>query len=234
MSVSSTSNSSSSAASAALGSALGSTTGSSSLGEPDFLTLLVTQLQNQDPLNPMDDTTFVAQLAQFSSLQELTNLNTGMTNLLTAVQGQEAIGAANFIGKTVTATGSSLEVSGSDVSAAEFTLPSNESDVKVYVTDSSGNVEYTKDLGTQSAGAQTFQWDGTNSNGSKVSDGTYNIAVYATSSSGSTSQIATTVAGTVTGTENNNGTLQLILSDGRTVNFTDVQSVLDTNSSSSS
>ena len=104
----------------------------------------------------------------------------------------------------------------------------------MYVTDSSGNVVKTTDLGALDAGAQTYQWNGQNTSGTTVSDGTYNVAVYATSTSGTSSLISTTVSGKVTGTQNSSGTFQLTLDNGMTVNFSDVKSVVDSTDSSSS
>jgi flagellar basal-body rod modification protein FlgD len=191
-------------------------------------------LENQDPLNPMDNTTFVSELAQFSSLEQLTTLNTSMTSLLEATQGEELIGATNFIGKTVTATGNTLVKSGDSVSSAAYTLSSDMADVKVYVLDSNYSVVKTDDLGAQSSGKQTYQWDGTDSDGSTTSDGTYYITVYATSSTGTTSSVTTSVSGTVTGTSaDSSGAVQLTLSDGRTVSFTNVTSVTDSTDTSS-
>ena len=91
--------------SATSGSSASSTTSSSTsgLGMDAFLQLLVTQLQYQDPLDPMDDKEFVAELAQFSSLEQLTEINSGIEGLSTLTQEQQMIGAVNFIGKTIDA-----------------------------------------------------------------------------------------------------------------------------------
>ena len=94
-----------SAYSNALGSAISSSTGGSDLGKEEFLQLLVTQFQYQDPLNPMEDKEFIAQLAQFSSLEQNMQMNENLENLLSLQQQQTVIGAANYIGKTVSARG---------------------------------------------------------------------------------------------------------------------------------
>ena len=75
-----------------------------------FLQLLVTQLEYQDPLSPMDDKEFVAELAQFSSLEQLTEINTGIDNLATQGTQQQLLGAVNFIGKTIEATGNAVSL----------------------------------------------------------------------------------------------------------------------------
>ena len=94
-----------SAYSNALGTAVSNATGGSDLGKAEFLQLLVTQFQYQDPLNPMEDKEFIAQLAQFSSLEQNMKLNENMENLLSLQQQQTVIGASNYIGKTVSARG---------------------------------------------------------------------------------------------------------------------------------
>jgi flagellar basal-body rod modification protein FlgD len=80
------------------------TSGSSSLGKDDFLKILMTQLQNQDPLNPMQDQDFISQMATFSSLEQMTNLNTSMDNFVKAAGQSQFMQAASMIGKTVTYT----------------------------------------------------------------------------------------------------------------------------------
>lgn len=78
------------------------TTGSSSLGKDDFLKILMTQLQNQDPLNPMQDQDFISQMATFSSLEQMTNLNSSMDNFIKTAQQNQFMQASSMIGKTVT------------------------------------------------------------------------------------------------------------------------------------
>lgn len=77
-------------------------TGSSSLGKDDFLKILMTQLQNQDPLNPMQDQDFISQMATFSSLEQMTNLNTSMDSFVKSAAQNQFMQASSMIGKTVT------------------------------------------------------------------------------------------------------------------------------------
>jgi len=119
----------SSYASSILGTDSSSSTSSSSsssknsLGEDAFLQLLVTQLQYQDPLNPTDDKEFVAELAQFSSLEQLTEINTGIGNLATLGEEQQLIGAVNFMGKTIEATGTAVSLASGKAPPVTFTRP---------------------------------------------------------------------------------------------------------------
>src|SRR5690606_1261481 len=92
------------------------------LGKDAFLKLLVTQLQNQDPLNPLDDKEFIAQLAQFSSLEQMTNVSEGIAALTEKTAQQDMLSAVSYIGKEVTAEGSSMTKAGNYVTPVYFTL----------------------------------------------------------------------------------------------------------------
>ncbi|GAB6036398.1 flagellar hook assembly protein FlgD [Fundidesulfovibrio butyratiphilus] len=202
------------------------TSGDSSLGKDDFLKLLVTQLQAQDPLSPMDDKEFVAELSQFSSLEQLTNISTGISSLTTLGSQQLALGAVGFIGKDVKAAGDSLTKSGGKVGAMTYTLSDAASKVSVNIMDANGNIVSTLDLGAKAAGDQTFQWNGKSSNGTVMPDGIYKVGISAQKSDGSSMLVSSSVTGTVTGAGNQDGNFVLKLSDGRSVKLTDVQEVV--------
>ena len=152
----------------------------SSLGQDAFLQLLVTQLQYQDPLNPMDDKDFVAELAQFSSLEQLTEINTGIDNLATIGNQQQLLGAVNFIGKTIEANGTAVSLEKGKATSVTFTLPSDAETCLVNVLDSSGEIVRTVDLGATKAGQVEFTWDGKDYDGNVMTDGQYQVAVTAT------------------------------------------------------
>lgn len=202
------------------------TSGDSSLGKDDFLKLLVTQLQAQDPLSPMDDKEFVAELSQFSSLEQLTNISTGINSLTTLGSQQLALGAVGFIGKNVKAAGDSLTKASGKVGPMTYKLGEAASKVSVNIMDANGNIVRTMDLGAKAAGDQTFQWDGKSSNGTVLADGIYKIGISAQKADGSSMLVPTSVTGTVTGAGNQDGNFVLKLSDGRSVKLTDVQEVV--------
>ena len=104
------------------------------------LTLLAAQLGHQDPLNPMEDKEFTAQLAQFSQLEQLTNINEGIGKMIDAGDRQEVLSAVSFIGKDVRAEGNVLSKSGDSVSDAYYTLESPVANIYVNIFDSWGNV----------------------------------------------------------------------------------------------
>jgi flagellar basal-body rod modification protein FlgD len=204
------------------------------LGENDFLTLLVAQLQQQDPLNPMDDTSYVAELAQFSSLEQLTNINSGITNMTSALNSQGQVNAVNFIGKNVTGSGNSIVLSDGQATPVSYTLSGAATDVQANIFDSGGNIVKTVDLGAQAAGNQSFSWDGTNASGVTAGNGTYTISMSAQSASGAAMTVTPQITGTVTGVQNNSGTYMLTFANGQQISLLNLTSVNNTTNSTSS
>jgi len=202
-----------------------SSSSTSSLGQDAFLQLLVTQLEYQDPLDPMDDKDFVAELAQFSSLEQLTEINSGIDDLKTIGEEQEMIGAVNFMGKTVEATGTALYLSNGSATGVTFTLPDDAATCIVNVLDSSGDIVRTVDMGETSAGEVSFTWDGLDYDGNTADDGLYQIAVTATDSDGNTETVTSTMTGTVCGVKQEDGTYYLNIGGERYVEFSDITNV---------
>ncbi len=205
---------------------------SSTLGQDTFLQLLVTQLQYQDPLDPMDDKEFVAELAQFSSLEQLTEINTGIENLTTATSTQSLMGAVNFIGKTIEATGTAVNLEDGEASSVTFTLPEDAQTCLVNVLDSSGEIVRTVDLGETSAGSVEFTWDGKDYDGNVMDDGQYQVAVTATNANDEVMTVTSTMQGVVSGITQENGSYYLDIGGGRYVAFTDITNVINDNTSS--
>lgn len=211
------------------GSSASSTTGKSSsgLGMDAFLQLLVTQLQYQDPLSPMDDKEFVAELAQFSSLEQLTEINSGIEGLSALNQEQQMIGAVNFIGKTIEANGTAVSVEEGKATPVNFTLPEDAATCLVNVLDSTGQIVRTVDLGAATAGQVEFQWDGKDYDGKTVDDGQYQVAVTATNADGEVMKVSSTMTGTVEGIQQVKGSYYLDIGGGRYVAFTDITNVVN-------
>jgi len=204
-----------------------SSSGNDDLGKDAFLQLLVTQLSNQDPLNPMEDKEFVAELSQFSSLEQLTNLNEGMDNLISATERQDMISAVSFMGKTVTASGDELSVKNGDASELTFELTEDAAAVLINIIDESGNIMRTVDLGAMSAGTHSFTWDAQDYVGNEVDDGLYAAAVAAETTDGKIMLVSTEVSGVVEGIESDSGQYLLRLDSGRTVDFLSITNVKD-------
>jgi flagellar basal-body rod modification protein FlgD len=178
-----------------------SLTGSINMNKDDFLQLLMAQLQNQDPLSPEDPKDFVAQLAQFSSLEQEINSNTNLENLSKAIsslqQSQSMAQGVSLLGKTVQGSGNLLSVVGGQALEASFQLPSAAKQVAVGIFDSTGNQVATVNLGAQQAGPLTISWDGKDSTGQQVPDGMYTYQVAAQDSSGNAIQVNNYITGTV-------------------------------------
>ncbi|MDY6880741.1 MAG: flagellar hook capping FlgD N-terminal domain-containing protein [Desulfatiglans sp.] len=172
---------------------------SSVMGKDDFLHLLVTQLQHQDPLNPMDSTQFTAQLAQFTSLEELNNVNDNLSYLLlyqASINNSQAVG---FIGKSLTALGDSINLADGVAEDIRFDLDGDSSMTSVTIYDSDGNLVRVLEGGAMGAGTQTMQWDGLNSQGEPMPNGLYRFEVTASDANGDTVNVTTLVSGRVTG-----------------------------------
>jgi flagellar basal-body rod modification protein FlgD len=187
---------SSSATQAAASSALAG--GAQALGEKDFLTLLTAQLKNQDPLQPQDDSAFVAQLAQFSSLEQQMQTNTSLNQIMTQLQGQSNAQLTSLVGKNATIQGSTATLDGSGGAVPiTFMLNSASASTTAMIQDSSGNTVRTLDLGAQNAGLIQFNWDGRSSAGDAQPAGNYTITVTATGSSGAPVSVSQNISGTV-------------------------------------
>lgn len=210
-----------------------SSTASSTLGKDDFLTLLVTQLSNQDPLNPMDDKDMTAQLAQFSSLEQLTNINSGIETLNTTMSQGQLTNAVSYIGKSVTATGYSLSKEDGTISAMYYSLGETVTDAAINIYDSDGTLVRSVSIGTKTSGEYEYDWDGLDSSGDEVADGVYSVAITAYNSDGNQVLVQTQVSGIVSGVTTSSGTTYLNLKDGRTVALSNVSQIVNPSSTAS-
>lgn len=201
-----------------------STTSASSDLQTRFLDLLVTQLQNQDPLNPMDNAEVTSQLAQINTVSGIEKLNTTMTSILDVYNSGQAMDAAALVGKNVMVAGSQLALSSSQAYGG-VSLSSAADTVTLSVLDSSGNVVQTESLGAKSAGNFGFVWDGSTSSGGTAADGTYSFKVTATQGGASVTATALQL-GTVSAVTRTSSGFKLDLGSLGTVAFSDVQEIL--------
>ena len=153
------------------------------LGKNEFLQLLVAQLQNQDPINPMEGTEFAAQLAQFNSVEQLINVNTGIAELSQAQQvmsnGLNNSLASSLAGKTVKVFGN--QVSAGDNGTTDISIKLNQlaSDVEILVRDANGTVVSTDNLQNLGEGEHEWSWNGKTDDGRRVPEGIYTVEVNA-------------------------------------------------------
>jgi flagellar basal-body rod modification protein FlgD len=144
-----------------------------------FLTLLVTQMKNQDPLNPLDNAQVTSQLAQLSTVEGIDKLNTTVGGLQASYQTSQALQSANLIGRGVLAPGNGVDLTGSKaVLGVELTSPADE--VKLVIRDGSKRAVHTVNLGPKEIGVTPLAWDGMDDSGKQVADGHFTAEVVAT------------------------------------------------------
>jgi flagellar basal-body rod modification protein FlgD len=186
------------------------------LGKDEFLKLLVAQLGNQDPLNPMDDKEFIAQLAQFSSLEQQISAN---KNLEMLAIGQTALANSqitDLIGKKVRVQTTSMEID-KDGEAPDFNfeLRGNAASIQIKVYSDTGDLVRTIDVGSRQAGKHNVEWDGLDNEGNPVTPGEYHIKVEAVDEMDEAVSVTTESFGTVTGVSFDKGYAELLVGDIR-------------------
>lgn len=188
-----------------------------------FLKLLVTQMQNQDPLNPTDATTFTQQLVQYSQVEQQIKTNAYLESLKALSTTQNAANLVSYVGKTVEADASKAYYDGSGSATWNFTSSAASTKATITVTNSSGETVYsgTKSL---SKGDNGFTWDGTTSAGGKASAGDYTIAVSGSDSSGKAVTITTAASGVCTAVDFS-GDTPLLTVNGQQISVWSVTSV---------
>jgi flagellar basal-body rod modification protein FlgD len=202
----------------------GSSTGTSglagtTLGGTDFLTLMLAQLKNQDPTNPVDSNTFLSQLASLSEVQGITNLNTAFSTLSGSLTSSQALQASSLLGHQalVSSGTATLSTAGSTITGA-VQVPQTSAGVTVNISNAAGVLVQQVSLGAQSAGLANFTWDGKEGDGSAAPAGTYTL----------TAQVDGVSAGTAVGTFVN-GTVESVTmasgSTGMTLNVAGLGSV---------
>ncbi len=160
------------------GAGTSSATSASTEASDRFLKLLVTQLKNQDPLNPMDNAEITSQLAQMSTVEGVNKLNTSMDGLLTQMRATQALQGASLIGRQVLAEGNQLNL-GAAGAAGGVDLAGTVDTLKVDILNASGGVVRSLDLGAQPAGLARFGWDGLDAAGNALAEGAYAYKVTA-------------------------------------------------------
>ena len=205
-----------------------------SLTQADFLNILVAQLKYQDPNNPMDDNQMATQLVQYSSLEALTNINTGIQSLVDASSTKSLLSGVSYIGKSIKSTGYNLAVSDGTVSTLYYSLGESVSNVTANIYDSTGDLVRSDVIGSKGVGDYSYVWDGKDTNGNTMSDGTYGIILKAEDSTGATVSVQSQISGVVSGVNTTNGTTYLELKDGRQVDISTVTEIVNTASTNSS
>jgi flagellar basal-body rod modification protein FlgD len=199
------------------------------LGKDDFLKLMIQQLKNQDPLNPLDGTEYASQLAQFSSLEQLTNLNASITKSMDVnyllTQSINNTMVATLIGKEVKIDGNSLNVMDQEKIDLGYDLPAQAKNVVVKIVDSNGNVIRLLD-GNSDAGKSKVSWDLCDNNGEKVRNGNYTFEVEAYNMNGEKMTFSKYIIGLIDGVRfTNNGSMLLV--GGAEYSISDILEILN-------
>lgn len=174
----------------------------------DFLSLLMTQLKNQDPTSPTDTNQFTTELVQFTGVQQQINTNTSLTSLIQLTQGGEVLQASSLVGKPVQVTSDHLALQNGKGGVAFTTAASEPVSIGVYAESGAQLRSVTM---TSSAGANGWTWDGKNDQGQQLADGSYKVVVTTRDASGAAQAVPFTVSGTATGVQRNGTALTLQL-----------------------
>ncbi len=187
----------------------------------DFLQMLMTQLQNQDPTSPMDTNTFTTELVQFSSVEQQINTNSSLNSLIQLTQSGQLLQSSSLVGHQVSLNSTTLPLQ-KGTGEVQFTAPVAEP-VTVSITDASGTTISQSTVNAQQ-GSNTWTWNGQSASGAAMPDGAYNVTV--TAQSGTTvTPVPFTVVGTATGLSKNGTSLNLQVG-GVTTDISNVNSVL--------
>lgn len=186
-----------------------------------FLSILITQLRNQNPLDPLDTNQFTQQLVQFTGVEQQLKTNQFLEAMMLANQNSSSTAAVSYIGKEITASGTKSELTNE---GARWHFAVDEpAQITVQVRDASGNVVFVKE-GNVSAGESIFNWDGVGSDGRDRPNGTYSISIQARNNDGKLIAVATEMTGEVTGVDLTGSEPVLIVGTAR-VNMSAVLSV---------
>lgn len=185
-----------------------------SLGEDfdDFLRLLTTQLQNQDPLNPLESKEFTDQLVGFSQLEQQIAMNDKLQSISNINEASLVNSAVSFIGKTVRYEGSFFNHDGSSEMDATYFVSKPAQQVKITVLDENKNVVFSQD-GVTAQGEHEFTWNGLDNDGQPVDPGKYQLQIGAIDNAGEAIQTSSLVPGTVDGVEIIEGNVFLIMDE---------------------
>jgi flagellar basal-body rod modification protein FlgD len=182
----------------------------STLGKDDFLKLLMTQIGAQDPLNPMDNEAFVAQLAQFSNLEQLQTANGSLNNLLTAQVANNQTTAASLVGKVASYKSDSVALTSGVATTVNATLSGKAAAVTTTISDSNGKVVRTLRGGPAEKGELQVAWDGRDDGGNPLPTGTYSVKVAASDLTGASVAVESRGKGLIDGVSFENGVPELI------------------------
>lgn len=207
-------------------------TGNKTLGKNEFLKLLTTQLANQDPLAPTDNQAFIAQLAQFSAVEQSEQMVSRLDGLLMAQTAANQTATATLVGKDVIYKATTVTLGASGSTSVNGVLSANASVANAIITDENGKKIRTITLHDAKAGDVGFSWDGKDDDGNPVKAGTYKVSMTAADAEGKNLEIHQLGRGHVSAISYDNGVPELMV-DGQRIKMSDVLQIAEGTSSSS-
>lgn len=187
----------------------------SAMGRDDFLKLLMAQIEYQDPMSPVQNHEFVAQLATFSSLEQQVLSNQRLEELQMVQMSTSNAQLSSFIGQEVRARGDSVTLDGNGGAPLGFELPSEASTVTITVKDATGQIVAEMDREQLGAGIHAIEWPGTDRDGNPLPAGQYRLAIQATDAQGNPVEASTIVSGTVDAISFEHGYPELVIGEHR-------------------
>lgn len=198
------------------------TVGKKTLDRSDFMTLFITQMQHQDPLEPMDSTEMASQLAQFSNMEATMKMADNLEKLLGYQVSQNNLQLLTLIGKEVQGTGNTMGVVAGAVSTTQYTLADAADSCRVEIYDAAGRMADTVELGYAASGVHELSWDATTPNGTVVADGQYTYSVTAMNALGQKVDVDYRTTGRVTGVNFTGGKAQVTVDKSIAMNVSDI------------
>lgn len=199
-----------------------------------FLTLLTTQLKNQDPLSPMDSNQFTQQLVQYSMVEQQINSNSKLDSLIQAEQANQIVGASGYIDRTVEVSGSDVILDSTKTAQIGVALPAEAVAGTVTIRDKDGNLVRQLTTPAGKTGRIELTWDGKDSNGNAMAQGAYKVSVAATDSNGKAVDATTSTIANVIGVKAVDGVASFEFADNITAPIVDLISVRKAGSTSTS
>jgi len=183
------------------------------IGRDAFMKMLVAQLRNQDPLDPLDSREFVTQLSQLTSVEELVTIRNRMEALEVGIAGMANTQVAGIVGRTVTADASALRLDEQGSASTAFNLEGRATDVTVTIRDESGQVVRTMELGETFPGSHRLEWDGRTDSGERAAAGRYTIEIDAKDADGHPVTASTRITGVVSSISYEHGYPELLVGE---------------------
>ncbi|HED39692.1 MAG TPA: flagellar hook assembly protein FlgD [Chromatiales bacterium] len=199
--------------------------GGDEIGQEEFLKLMTAQVNNQDPMKPMTDGEFFSQIAQFSSVAGIQDLQSSFSQVATALQSNQALQASTMVGRTVMIPSGEAVFNGSDPVTGKVGVEDATSGLTINILDASGAVVRSMNLGAQNSGAVNFSWDGLDDMGERLSAGDYTIEAIALTG-GESIQLGTLLAEKVESVTLGSAGVTLDLASDRSVPISGIKQVM--------